>query len=103
MNLYFASIYYYNFPSEGQQTTLTTTIEFYANDYNTAMLISSSKAFAMFNNTDNAIYKIEVGIIYTNRNEDINDRQIDNIINSGNNEEPEEPEDPEEPEEPEVT
>ena len=94
MNLYFASIYYYNFPTEGQQSTLTTIIEFYANDYNTAMIIASSKAFAMFNNTDNAVYKIEVGIIYTNTNEDINARQTENIINSEseNIEEPEEPE-----------
>lgn len=97
MNLYSASIYYYNFPSVGQQTTLTSIIEFYANDYNTAMIIASSKAFAMFNNTDNAIYKIEIGIIYTNRNEDINGRQTENIINSEseNSEEPEEPEEPE--------
>ena len=94
MNLYSASISYYNFPTAGQQTTKTSIIEFYANDYNTAMLIASSKAFAMFNNTDNAIFEIELSIIYTNRNEDINDRQIDSIINSesDNEEEPEEPE-----------
>lgn len=62
--VHYEAVYsYYYFPTGGSQSTQTLTVEFYAHDYNTAMMIAASKFLAMFNNTDFKVYNISLSVV----------------------------------------
>ena len=60
---YEATYSYYYFPTGSSQSTQTLTVEFFAHDYNTAMMIAASKFLSMFNNTDYRVYSISLSVI----------------------------------------